>query len=171
MRNYWDYRGGFSLISTIILFTMLGMAALYIAQLFSSHAKTTGRLSGKVKGDQVLVGTTTEFMQQSYTALLTLCEAKSAFAAELQGNCVRNGEFNRTIDNSTIPNITASTLEVLRDTNGEPSATGTVCVELKRCQKRAGDRLLEVSLKAYWPDPNQNIKVGEKLITFRKTRW
>ena len=161
-----------SLVAVVVLFALLSIAAYLISGLFSSHTKGISRMGSRASGDQVLVSVTNDVMQSSFDNLVTYCSDKKAFDSDITGNCTSNGEFNSKIDNASVPqNITNVSLESLRNSNGELVSNGNICIELSRCRKRAGDRLVEVTMKAYWPDPSKAIKVSQRSLTFRKTRW
>ena len=89
----------------------------------------------------------------------------------MTGICVVSGGINNAAAVQPVPSTDPRVLEVLRGWDGLPQTNGPLCVEPTRCFARAEGRLLEARFTGFWVDPKAGMKVAQKQIILRRTRW
>ena len=164
-------RRGLTILTVLIASVLVAMAGVLLSKALSTASRTTARLDRQQLGDQVLVSTASALQRSDFEFLLDLCNTKNAFPADVTGTCVAGTALNPAATVGSGGNG-FQILEVLRNWAGDPSAAGTVCIELNRCKWLLTGSSLEMTLKGYWPDTNPNTQgLVIKTLALRRARW
>ena len=165
------YSRGITLVTVLIAFTLVALAAFLLSQVFTGHSRGTARLDRGVRGDQVLTTTAAAIQQMDFEAIVGVCTTRSAFSGPVTGSCTAGGKLNPAAVPATGTVTDATTLDVRRGWDGEVNAGGPVCVELTECKRRANGHLVELTFKGYWADSSDDLPLQSRIITLRRTRW
>ena len=161
---------GVSLIAVIAVTALIGIAVYLLVMVFFGHSRFTSRMNRKAQGDEILARSGAAFQSQDFDRLLQICTAANAFAGPIPGPCITGTALNLNLP--VPPNATDATLNVNRNYSGELHPRGEVCVQLELCRSQIQGRILEVTLRGYWPDPvDPTRQTASRLLSFRRARW
>lgn len=160
-----------SLVTVAISIAILSVAGFVFMQMSGSYMFGSSRIAKGLRGQQVLVGVASDLQRQDFTRIVeSTCGGITGTEKVLTGNCVAGDTLKKLAD-QTQPKAGDPLINVLLSENGKVSDTGDTCVELNKCKFVAGGDMLELSLTAYWKDPDPKKGVVSKSTVLRRARW
>ncbi len=170
---------GFSLVSALIGIGLLSLGLMALAYLITSGRVFEARQDRRVWVEQVLAETAYTVLKIPYQMINDgdeYCKNKFTIDPTRVSKCLSaSGMISPPSPPPGVPNSPfRKIVEVGREWNGDVAAAGSrgrICVEVDHCEKKAKDYLYEITLVAYWDNPNANQSVQKIFYTFRKSKW
>jgi type II secretory pathway pseudopilin PulG len=162
---------GLTIVEVLVGIVILTFVSVTAASFFAQMGIFEKRADRAEQVAQILVDTSSVLRRTTYEEVhQSLCLDSGALPGPRQGVCIAGSQFN-TAPEAPVSDVGVQVTERRRRWNGDFNSDGGVCVEVYQCRVLAADQLIEISLRAYFKNPDSRSNYLTQDLVFRKARW
>lgn len=164
-------KNGFGIVQALIGSLIMSIVALATYGLITNSNLFSVKIDRESRVDQTLIKAAYEIKKLEFDAIYNnICTENARTSVDGHaGNCrLANGMLNEGTETSG-PGV-LGILGTRLTWDGVRGDQGKVCVEVQRCELRAGGRMANITLRAYFASPKSNEAALMRSLVFRKAR-